>query len=274
MKTSVFYSLVVGIIAVIAVAILISSYDRKLEKFEEKITGLEQQLDECNNGAEKLHAKIKLEFERKNYVASKGIYIEMEKRHPDSPLFSEVRQIYDKIIATEKKQEKERLAKIEREKKERLKSLKRLKKDHDDVSNITWYKQPYYTHYANTNLLSVYIGKSQTNVWLRLKISYSGDDWLFFESVYLSHDGNTKQVFFDRYQNKKTDNSGGGVWEWIDISVEEDMESYLREFADAKKPKIRLVGKYNKTRNLTYNERRGLQNVLKGYDALNAEMGR
>jgi hypothetical protein len=192
----------------------------------------------------------------------------MEKRHPDSKLFVEVKSIYEKIIKDEKeKAEKERLL-AEKEKQEKLKALKKLKKNHDDVSDITWYKQPYFTHYTNTNLTSIYMGESGNHRWLRLMMSYKGDDWIFFERAYLSYDGNTKEIIFDKYDDKETENSGGGVWEWIDLTVTKDVELFLREFAKSKKAKMRLSGKYTKTRTLTYNERKGILDVLNGYDAL------
>ncbi|RLD57805.1 MAG: hypothetical protein DRJ01_13425 [Bacteroidetes bacterium] len=112
------------------------------------------------------------------------------------------------------------------------------------------------------------MGESGNHRWLRLMMSYKGDDWIFFERAYLSYDGNTKEIIFDKYDDKKTENSGGGVWEWIDLTVTKDVESFLREFAKSKKAKMRLSGKYTKTRTLTYNERKGILDVLNGYDAL------
>lgn len=103
-------------------------------------------------------------------------------------------------------------------------------------------------------------------------MSYQGDDWIFFEHAYLSYDGNTKEIIFNKYDDKETDNGGGGVWEWIDLTVTKDVELFLREFAKSKNAKMRLTGKYTKTRNLTYNERKGILDVLSGYDALQSEL--
>ena len=166
--------------------------------------------------------------------------------------------------------EKDRKTKLkaEREKQQKLKALKKLKKKHDDVSGITWYKQPYFIHYTNTNLTSIYIGDNGSSKWLRLKMSYQGDDWIFFKSAYLSYDGNTKEIIFNEYDDKETEH-GGGVWEWIDLTVTKDVEFFLKEFAKSKNAKMRLSGKYTKTRNLTWKERQGIIDVLNGYDALN-----
>jgi hypothetical protein len=262
------------------IILLTSCSDKEKEaQLQSRITELEHQLDECQNGADKIHAKMKLSFEKNDFNACKNYYQEMKERHPDSELFVEVQSIYDKIIKEEKekaekerllveKQEKERKLKAEKEKQEKLKALNKLRKKYDDVSDITWYKQPYFTHYTNTNLTSIYMGESGNSRWLRLMMSYQGDDWIFFESAYLSYDGNTKEIIFDKYDDKKTENSGGGVWEWIDLTVTKDVESFLREFAKSKNAKMRLSGKYTKTRTLTYNERQGILDVLNGYDAL------
>jgi hypothetical protein len=248
-----------------------SEYDTIKEenkKLQSNLADVKQELDECKHGAEKLHAKMKRDFENENFSSCKSIFSEMENRHPDSELFSEVKSIYDKVIAIEKKRKEEARLKAEREKQEKLKALNKLRKNHDDVSGNTWYKNPYFTHYNNKYLTSIYLGQSGSSEWLRLKMSYTGDDWIFFENAYLSYDGNTKEIPFDKYDNKETDHDGGVVWEWIDVSVSSDVEAFLREFAKSKNAKMRLTGKYTKTRTLTYNERRGILDVLKGYDAL------
>jgi len=265
---------------IILLFVLVSCVSKQREtELLDRIVNLETQLDECQNGAEKIHSKMKLSFEKKDFQTCKNLYSEMEKKHPDSKLFPEVKEIYNKIIKTEKKQAvKERLLKEKRireakrkadkERQVKLAALKKLKKQFDDVSGITWYYNPYFTHYNNKNLTSLYIGNEGNSTWLRLKMSYQGDDWIFFENAYLSYNGNTKQISFDEYNDKKTDNSGGGVWEWIDVNVPTDVESFLRKFANSSNAKMRLSGKYTRTRNLTWRERQGIIDVLNGYDVL------
>ncbi|MBW2602685.1 MAG: hypothetical protein JRE28_00005 [Deltaproteobacteria bacterium] len=269
---------IIVLLLVMATLIGCDNKQREMELLE-KIENLESQLDECQNAAEKIHAKMKLSYEQKDFPSCKNLYREMEQKHPDSKLFAEVKSIYEKIVKDEKeKAEKERLLadkkdreaklKAEKEKQLKLKALKKLKKKYDDVADITWYRNPYFTHYTNRNLTSVYIGHSGMSTWLRLRMSYHGDDWIFFEKAYLSYGGSTKEIFFNKYDDKKTDNGDGGVWEWIDVSVSSDTARFLREFAKSKKSKMRLSGKYTRTRNLTWNERQGIIDVLNGYDLL------
>jgi uncharacterized lipoprotein YehR (DUF1307 family) len=270
-KPFVLFTVIFGLVAC-------SDKDKEAE-LENRISELEIELDECKNGADKLLAKIKIAFEKENFETVRNIYSDFQNRHPEATEFQEAKAIHDQVMEIEekRKEEAERLAEEKRKKAERIaakekaekrKALNKLRRNFDDVSGVTWYKQPYFTHYTNTNLTSIYMGDNGTNRWLRLMMSYEGDDWIFFERAYLSYDGNTKEIVFNEFNDKETENSGGRVWEWIDLTVTKDVEMFLREFAKSKAAKMRLSGKYTKTRKLTYNERQGILDVLNGYEAL------
>lgn len=242
----------------------------KIIELQNQVSKLKIQIDKCRNGADKMLAKLKIAFEKDNFSLVKSIYSEFENRHPETKEFKDAKTFYDKVLKIEEKKQKEAKRIAEEKRQKKLKALKKLKKKSDEVSGITWYYNPYFTHYNNTNLTSIYMGdKESTQPWLILKMSYHGDGWIFFEHAYLSYDGNTKEIFFNEYDDKETENSGGGVWEWIQVSVNSDLKSFLREFAKSKNAKMRLSGKYSETRTLTYNERKAILAVLNGYDALN-----
>lgn len=241
----------------------------KEAELENRISKLEKQLDECKNGADKLLAKIKIAFDEEKFENVKTIYSEFQNRHPESEEFKKANSIHEQVLEIEEKRKKEAERIAEEKRQEKLNALKKLRKKPDDVSGVTWYYNPYFTHYNNRNLTSIYMGNKEiSQPWLILKMSYQGDDWIFFENAYLSYDGNTKEIPFNEYDDKETENDSGGVWEWIQVSVTSDMESFIREFAKSKNAKMRLSGKYTETRTLTYNERRGILDVLNGYDAL------
>ena len=237
-------------------------------ELENRISKLETQLDECKNGPVKLLAKINLAFENKKFDRVNSIYSDFKNQYPESLEFKEAKSIHLKSLKIEEK-EKIESEKIESEKREeKLKALAKLKVKPDDVTCINWYYNPYFTHFNNRNLMSIYMGeKKPDQPWLNLKMSYKGDDWIFFEHAYLSYDGETIEIPFDKYDDKETDNSNG-VWEWIQVSVSSDIESFLRKFAHSKKAKMRLSGKYSETRILSDDERQGILDVLNGYDAL------
>jgi len=250
----------------------------------ERIQVLENQLDICQNGAEPLHARMLLEYQSSNYSECKQIYRKMSEYHAHSSLFPEVESIYSEIVAAEQAQkeqerlqaenrEKEAFAQAQREKQKRERALNALNKKFDDISGITWYTNPYFVHYYQTRWTSIYFGCDGKKKWLRLRMSYSGDDWIFFEHAYLSYDGNTMEIPFNRYSDKETDNgilrSGRhGIWEWIDVGVSDQLEQFLRVLSQSDLAKRRLSGKYTKTRELTDDEMRGIRDVLNGYDAL------
>ena len=153
-----------------------------------------------------------------------------------------------------------------------------LEKTVDDVLGITWYTQPFFKHFNWDNKISIYLGDNGSLHWLTLKMSYGGDDWIFFEKAHLSYEGNTKEVLFDEYEDKNTEvgnyaNYGWGdrvmVSEWIDVPVTESVEKFLREFAKSPNAKMRLSGKYAETRLLTDSERKGILDVLNAYDVFN-----
>lgn len=180
-------------------------------------------------------------------------------------MYAKAIAVYNKKL--EDKERKEREAKEAAERK-RMQAVTKLRKTYDDVSGITWYENPYFTHYDNINSTSICIGKSGSSVWLRLKMSYKGEDWIFFENAYLSYDGNTKQIYFNKYDDKESDNSGGSVWEWIDVSVDNSMLAFLKKMVNGKSLKMRLSGKYTKTKTLSSTEIKALKDVLLAYDVL------
>ena len=165
-------------------------------------------------------------------------------------------------------EEAERLAK-ERAEREKYAAVDRLSKRHDDISNVTWYNHTEFTHNMNTYLTSLYMGQTEKIVFLRLLMTYAGPDWIFFDRAYLSYDGNTLEIKFDKYNNKKTEVLyGGRICEWIDVLVNEEDLQFLKDFSRATEPKMRFSGKYTKTRTLSAKEINGLRDILNAYDVL------
>lgn len=256
------------------IALVFSSCTAKHEKREQelltKIQELEADLDDCQNGPASLFNQLKIEFEQNNHPKVVALYQEIMRKNSGAPELMEAKVFADQSARVIEKEKEAAREKEKAEEAERLSSLNRLKKQHDDISGITWYKQPYFTHYTNSNRASIYMGTREgSSPWLRLQMTYQGEDWIFFERAYLSYEGNTREIEFDKYREKKTD-VGGGVSEWIDVSVSEALIGFLREFSSSSDAKMRLSGKYSKTRNLSENERKGIRDVLAGYDVLKA----
>lgn len=180
--------------------------------------------------------------------------------HPESKEYKNVVTLCYKLKTAQRER-------AESEKRKKLQAVNRLKKVHDDISNITWYYNPYFTHYNNTNHISIYMGQEAQNIWLRMKMSYTGDNWIFFNNAYLSNDGNTKEINFDKYRDKESDNDTR-VWEWIDVPVNGDLLSFLKRMVKGKSIKMRLTGKYTYTKNLTSTEIKAIEDVIMAYEVL------
>lgn len=245
--------------------------ERKIQSLTSEVTQLRDSLNKVmpelegyRNSPEKLCSNIDELYKAGDIYELKSIKDKLEKYHPESKEYTIVKDLVSKY-------ESEQLKKAEEEKKARLKAVSKLKKKYDDINHTTWFYNPYFTHYTNTNHTSIYMGKSESSLWLRLKMSYEGDDWIFFDTAYLSYDGNTYYVPFDEYRDKKTENDTR-VWEWIDVNVDDEMLSFLRKMVNGKSVKMRLSGKYSHTRNLTSSEIKGIKDVLIAYDVLKAEM--
>jgi len=236
-----------------------------------QVDSLNKELDMFKYSPEKLLADAQLAAKSEDKQKLTLILAQMKQYHPQAAEGAKVQKLLDDVIAKEQARAKAERLKAEKEKQERLKAVNRLKKERDDVQGITWYYNPYYTHYNDRNLVSLYMGKRSSSVWLRLKMSYAGDDWIFFENAYLSYDGITREFPFNKYSDKKSDNYGGEVWEWIDLSVSNDDLAFLKNMVNGKSVKMQLRGKYTKTRTVSVNEIKAIREMILAYEVLLAE---
>lgn len=73
------------IILIVIITSLISCVSKQREQeLINKVSELESQLDDCKNGDEKLHAKMKLTFDQGDFQLCKVIYSEMENQYLSS----------------------------------------------------------------------------------------------------------------------------------------------------------------------------------------------
>lgn len=233
---------------------------------EQHIVALNNELDSYRNSPAKLLARMQHNYEKNQYDSINHIYNLLVKYHPESKAAHDAKIILDKVETERARVAAAQKAAEERAKQERMKAVTKLKKEYDDVSGITWYYQRYFTHYNNTNRTSIYIGQN-ISTWLRLKMSYYGSDWIFFDHAYLSYDGTTIEIPFNEYRDKETDNTDM-VWEWIDVPVSDELLGHLRAMCNAKSVKMRLSGKYTNTRVLSKQEINGIKDILLAYDVL------
>lgn len=140
----------------------------------------------------------------------------------------------------------------------------KLKKNKDEFEQVTWYKTAPFQNGNLSNKFYVYVGESSTNVWTRIYICYSGEDWIFFDKVIILIDGDPFELPFEEYTNKKTEVVSGGVYEWIDIQGDE-YQILLNRIIMAETVKIKLSGKYSYSWKLSSTEKQGIKDALYGY---------
>tara|TARA_R110002050_G_scaffold291761_2_gene446552 strand:- start:65 stop:706 length:642 start_codon:yes stop_codon:yes gene_type:complete len=156
----------------------------------------------------------------------------------------------------------------------RLKAIDSLKPNFDikidEFTGIGWVEPKNRPKYTNRNGIYSYFqidenGKSKN---LRLRIQYYGDDWIFFDKVYFSFDG---ENFTLPVSNKKTDHGGGKVWEWIDDSVVDGgvREKFLLLLATSKSPRMKLQGDTDsRVKTITESQLKALRETISLYFAM------
>lgn len=120
--------------------------------------------------------------------------------------------------------------------------LAKLKKDYDKVQQISFYTSKQEPAYADTRCFVLpYIGQDNSNnTWLRLKMHYTEDDWVFFDYVIFSVDGYNTTISPNRSEIIR-DNDGGVVWETADIEADNYID-LLWKIANSKETIVRFQG--------------------------------
>lgn len=222
------------------------------------------QLEDCMFGAEKLLSTATSAFENKNFDKVISIANELKKRYPGSKEYREA----DMLLSSVEKE----LEKIKANEERRLaNATKQMSKKNDEMRGITWYRDKSSPKYVNSRTsLFAYIGKEKEQApFLRLKIQYTADDWLFIEKYIIKADDETFEITENGYGEIETDNGGGDIWEWLDRPVGQDELTILKAIANAKEVKIRFVGRqYYKDKTMSLKDKIAVQNVLDAFEAL------
>lgn len=166
---------------------------------------------------------------------------------------------------------KELLAEIDRQEKvieeNKRQVLKDLVSSYDEVSGVTWYRDPLTTKYDNRESIHFYIGtKEGMKTSLRFRIQYVADNWLFIEKYTISVDG-ANYTYVPR--EMKRDNNAGKIWEYFDDPATESTIEICKAIAESKKTIIRHIGKYHDDREVTEKEKKALGNMIVAYEAMN-----
>jgi hypothetical protein len=144
------------------------------------------------------------------------------------------------------------------------KDLTSFKKNEDDFEGNVFYRDPRTPKYNNVNFIYPYIGKNSDQYWLRLNLQYASEDWLFINNAILMIDNEKFNV-----SGKWERDNNSGIWEWLDIPVDETEYIILKKIVNSKTAKVRYEGKqYHEDRNITEKEKSIIKKTLEIYDAL------
>ena len=250
----------------------------EVDKLNAEIQTLKKEIDECKNGADKLFGRASLYFEQKDFDKSKTELNTLIEKYPTSKEAEKGQELLTKIdseiekIAKQKK--KEELASKKEEEKRLANATKNMRKKYDDMKEITWYRDKTSPQYNNYNGFFGYFGKSNSgSPFLRLRIQYAADDWLFIEKYVIKVDGVTYEIEEEKYGEIETDNGYGGIWEWLDRAVSKKEFEIMKAVANGKSVKIRFIGKqYYKDKTINSTQKRALRNVLDAFEAMGGKI--
>lgn len=112
----------------------------------------------------------------------------------------------------------------------------------------------------------LYISFNDKKQWLRFKVKYYDDDWLFVSSYKVAADDyrwQSQKMDFER------DHSSGSVWEWIDVSATKKEIEVAKALANAQNAIIRFQGnKYYADKQLQDDQKNSLKKMLKLYSLM------
>ena len=240
----------------------------KLKAEVSKLTGevktLKKQIDEIKFGADRLLSQAKNFYGQKEYSNAIGKLGQLIKRHPASAETAEGKPLLEKIkgiMASEKR--KKELA----EKRRLANATKKLMSTYDKIEKIRWYHDRA-TRNSYGSRMYLYLGKEKDSLpWLRFRLRYYGDSWLFIEKYIIQVDGKN-YTYIPTETPKQEIASGGSVWETIDVSLDKNIKKIIKAVIKSKSAVIRFQGKNISDHTISSREKQGMKEIIDAYEAL------
>lgn len=255
------------------------SYDRALSAYNNRDYGLAvTHIYKVNNlfpyfkDAPDLNKKIYysyyVELGDKKYQEKK--YEEALKYYNDAKTYNSTDEIASKInlanIAIEELKKAEKL-RLEKERKAKIAKLNSLKSNmrfiKDKVENITYIQDKTSSQYVNSNSFYLYIAENKYRKDLWLRISYTGDNWIFFNKIIFNIDGHNEYISLSYYDVEK-DNNYGVVWEYVNLDYSR-YKNLIEKIINSKSTIMRLSGERYYDKTITSTEKQALIRVLEYY---------
>ena len=147
--------------------------------------------------------------------------------------------------------------------------LSRFTQHYDELRSLTFYKDASSVESNNKNTLYAYIGVADSGkIWLRLKIQYSGEDWIYAERYTINTDTNSYVIVPEPYDMVRH-HDATGIWELCDMDVTEAQLEMLYDIMNSNQTVVIYEGKADTVEyKVTAKEKFALQNIILAYDTL------
>lgn len=232
----------------------------RVSELDKELSALKSELDDIKHGAEALLTNGERHLSEKNISDAEKLFFEILQKHPTTKQ-ADAAKAYLKKISNDRELQAQ-------EKKDRInKSLNYMQIKTDKIEGITWYipKKTLGGYGETLSPLTLYIGK-KSEPWLRMKLFYKADDWLFVDKAIAYVDGVKYAISSDKFDR---DHSSGTIWETSDVSPTSTDLHVLREIIKSNETIIRFYGmQYHGDRKMTQAFKKSIQEALDAYEAL------
>lgn len=117
--------------------------------------------------------------------------------------------------------------------------LKKLRRNHNEFDGQIWYEHPNTPKYTNTRkYIEIYLGEKGRQAWLRMRLNYTSDSWLFIKSASANIDGKIVKLPMNKWERDNKHN----IWEWSDELLTPELRVIAQRIANSKKTIIRFDG--------------------------------
>lgn len=187
--------------------------------------------------------------------ANRAGYAFLAVLQPDEPAHAAARDRYAETIRAEEEARRAAL-------------MERLRRHHDRIGGVTWITHvdaPRHTDSRST--VHLYMGQRDGNPrpWLRMKVQYAADRWLFVERVEAWHDGVREPLIGGRFERDHNHR----IWEWLDVTPDARQIEVLHSLAHAREAVLRFHGRqYVRDVTLSAADKRALREMLAAHSAL------
>ncbi|MBX3173722.1 MAG: hypothetical protein KF709_04885 [Gemmatimonadaceae bacterium] len=229
-----------------------------------------REIDELRNGATRRLGEAEALLSNSEFVRAVAVADSLLLRHPGAPEARRARE----IATLARSAEQARVAAVRRARADSARAdslrlaraLSSMRRTFDDVREIAFYTDRTIpvANSRDRRVFAYIVHPKGSNPFLRLKIRYSGDDWLFVRSFTFKVDDRTFEIVPEGSRDVERDNSAySGIWEWYDIPAGAYEESLLRALAESRSATLRYNGStYYSDRAVSSAEKQAIQRTF------------